>query len=93
MDKCKLVVYDSSLETDAEFPDETVENLDKVQMENVVETEHSREQNVISMNDVIPDELSISILLIVKSERTNVTLPLKEFSKLPITKDENSDVF
>ena len=45
------------------------------------------------MNHVIPDELIISIPLIVRNETTNVTLPLKDFSKLPIMKDANSDVF
>ena len=36
MDKCKIVVYDSSLETDIEVPDKIVENLDEVQIQNVV---------------------------------------------------------
>ena len=84
-------MYDSSLETDFEFPDKSSENLDEVQTENVVETGHSREQSVICMNNVIPEELIISIPL--KNERTNVTLSLKDFSKLPITKDENSEDF
>ena len=76
------MAYDSSLETDIELPDKIVENLDEVQMENVVETEHPREQNLISMNNVIPEELIISIPMIVKNERTNLTLPLKDFFKV-----------
>ena len=91
MDKCKLVVYNTSMETDVEGGDETVENLEEMESKIVEPTEHQNGPNLISMNDVTPDELIISIPLIVRNETTNVTLPLKDFSKLPITEDENSD--
>ena len=93
MDKYKLVAYDTSMETDVEVPDKTIENVEEVESEIVEPSEHQSGTNLISMNDVIPNELIISIPLIVRNETTNVTLPLKDFSKLPITKDENSDVF
>ena len=93
MDKCKLVAYDTSMETDVEGSNKTVENLEEVESQIGEPTEHENRPNLISMNDVVPDELIISIPLIVRNETRNVTLPLKDFSKLPITKDENSDVF
>ena len=81
------------METDVECGDETVENLEEMDSQIVKPTEHQNRPNLISINDVVPDELIISIPLIVRNETMNVTLPLKDFSKLPITKDENSDVF
>ena len=93
MDKCKLVAYDTSMETDVEGLDETVGNVEEVESEIVEPSEHQSGTNLISMNDVILDELIISIPLIVRNETMNVTLPLKDFSKLPIMKDKNSDVF
>ena len=93
MDKCKLVAYNTSMETDVEGGDETVKNLEEMDPQIVEPTEHQNRPNLISMKDVVPDELFISIPLLVRNETMNVTLPLKDFSKLPITKDENSDVF
>ena len=93
MDKCKLVAYDTSMETDVEGGDETVENLEEMDSQIVEPTEHQNGPNLISMKHVVLDELIIGIPLIVRNETMNVTLPLKDFSKMPITKDENSDLF
>ena len=83
MDKPKLVEYDTSLETDIEVTDEIVDNLDEVETQNAVETEHQPDTNLISMKEVIPDKIF----------KKNLTLPLKDFSMLPMTKDDKSECF
>ena len=61
--------------------------------EQAKEVQQSEEPKLISMKDVEPDELIISIPLIVKNEKTNITIPFKDFGKLPISKDPESDAF
>ena len=46
MDKCKLVVHDTSMETNVECSDETVENVEEVESEIVKPSEHQSGTNL-----------------------------------------------
>ena len=96
MEKLKLVQYNTSCsfenELQGEWQEENVQELEEVITEQA-KVQQSEEPKLISMKDVEPDEVIISIPLIVKNEKTNITIPFKDFGKLPISKDPESDAF
>ena len=97
MKKLKLVKYDTSCsfenELQGEWQEENVEELEEVITKQAKEVQQSEEPKLISMKDVEPDELIISIPLIVKNQKTNIMISFKDFGKLPISKDPESDAF
>ena len=92
-----MVEYDTSCSLENELPgelqEENVQELEEVITEQAKEVQQSEEPKLISMKDIEPDELIISIPLIVKNQKTNIMIPFKDFGKLPISKDPESDAF